>query len=71
MGAEEISGGENAVNIHQRCRLFTLGVVGWIAVVFQSVEGAPFSAELGGFHAGVAGFIAALAFVPRRMVRWS
>lgn len=59
------------MNFTQRCRIFALGVTMWIAVVAMGMNHTPFSEELGALHAGVAGLVAALAFVPRTMLRWA
>lgn len=58
------------MNIVQRCRIFTLGLVLWIVVVATGQEHLAFSAPLGGLHAGIAGLVMGLALMPRRSVRW-
>lgn len=57
------------MNLVQRCRMLSLGLVLWIAVAFQCAAHYPFS-WLSTIHAGMAGLVAAAAFMPRTMLSW-
>lgn len=57
------------MNLVQRCRMLSLGVVLWMAVAIQSAAHYPLS-SLSLVHAALAGMVVGGAFVPRTMLNW-
>lgn len=59
------------MNLTQRCRVISIGVISWYAVAALMItDPTSLTAASGPLHAGIAGSLVALGLLPRRMVGW-